>query len=45
MESRPVPLGFTDTLETAREVLALNDCAMVLREGEVIALLTSAAFH
>jgi len=41
MESRPVPLGYTDTLETAREVLALNDCAMVLRVGEVIGLLTS----
>jgi hypothetical protein len=40
MESRPVPLGYTDTIATAKEVLADEDCALVLREGEVIALLT-----
>jgi cystathionine beta-synthase len=40
MELRPVPLGYTDTIATAKEVLADEDCALVLREGEVIALLT-----
>jgi cystathionine beta-synthase len=40
MESKPSPLGYTDTLETAREELSDADCALVLREGEVIALLT-----
>jgi hypothetical protein len=45
MESKPVPLGYTDTIATAREVLADVDCALVLREGEVIGLLTAAAFH
>jgi cystathionine beta-synthase len=40
MESKPVPLGYTDTIATAKEVLADVDCALVLREGEVIALLT-----
>jgi hypothetical protein len=41
MESRPSPLGYTDTIETAREELSDADCALVLREGEVIALLTT----
>jgi cystathionine beta-synthase len=41
MESRPIPLGYTDTIETAREELSDADCALVLREGEVIALLTT----
>jgi len=41
MEARPVPLGYTDTIATAREVIADHDCALVLREGEVIGLLTS----
>jgi hypothetical protein len=40
MEAKPVPLGYTDTIATAREVLADVDCALVLREGEVIALLS-----
>jgi predicted transcriptional regulator len=40
MESKPVPLGYTDTIATAKEVLADVDCALVLREGEVIGLLT-----
>jgi hypothetical protein len=41
LESRPVPLGYTDTIETAREELSDADCALVLREGEVIELLTA----
>jgi hypothetical protein len=41
MESRPIPLGYTDTIETAREELSDSDCALVLREGEVIALFTT----
>jgi hypothetical protein len=45
MESRPVPLGYTDTIATAKEVLADEDCALVLREGEVIGLLTASAFN
>ena len=45
LEPKPVLLGYTDTIETAREVLATNDCALVLREGEVLALLTIEHLH
>ena len=40
MLPRPVPVGCTDTIETAREVLTQTHNALVVREGEVIALLT-----
>ena len=41
LEPKPPLLGFTDTIEKAREVLTESDCALVLREGEVMALLTA----
>ena len=41
MEAKPALLGYTDTIETANKVMATNDCALVLREGEVLALLTN----
>lgn len=40
LEPKPTLLGYTDTVDKAKEVLAKSDCALVLREGEVVALLT-----
>ncbi len=42
LEAKPPLLGCTDTIAKAREVLTKNDCALVLREGEVLGLLTRA---
>ncbi|NDC47794.1 MAG: cystathionine beta-synthase [Micrococcales bacterium] len=42
LEAKPPLLGCTDTIAKAREVLSKNDCALVLREGEVLGLLTRA---
>lgn len=42
LEAKPALLGCTDTIAKAREVLSENDCALVLREGEVLGLLTRA---
>ena len=42
LEAKPALLGCTDTIAKAREVLTKNDCALVLREGEVLGLLTRA---
>jgi len=41
LEPKPVILGYTDTIEKAKEVMLKSDCALVLREGEVMALLTA----
>lgn len=43
LEPKPVLLGYTDSIARARELLAKNDCALVLREGEVLGLLTKSA--
>lgn len=40
LEPKPPLLGYTDTIATAKKVLALSETALVLREGEVIGLLT-----
>jgi cystathionine beta-synthase len=42
MESRPIPLGITDTIATAKDALLDNPSAIVLKEGEVIALIREA---
>ena len=42
LEPKPAILGYTDTIEKAKEVMLKSDCALVLREGEVMALLTHA---
>ena len=41
LEPKPALLGFTDSIAKAKEVLSKNSCALVLREGEVLGLLTS----
>jgi hypothetical protein len=41
LEPKPMLLGYTDTIEKAKEVMLKSDCALVLREGEVMALLTA----
>lgn len=43
MEPKPAFLGCTDSIARAKEVLDKNDCALVLREGEVLGLLTKSA--
>jgi len=43
LEPKPALLGYTDTINRAKEVLASNNCALVLREGEVLGLLTKSA--
>ena len=40
LEPKPPLLGYTDSIAKAKEVLETQDCALVLREGEVLALLT-----
>ena len=45
LEPKPALLGYTDTIEKAKEVMAKSDCALVLREGEVMALLTGEHFN
>lgn len=43
LEPKPALLGYTDSIARARGLLAKNDCALVLREGEVLGLLTKSA--
>ncbi|NDD25831.1 MAG: hypothetical protein EB103_03000 [Actinobacteria bacterium] len=45
LEPKPALLGYTDTIEKAKEVMAKSDSALVLREGEVMALLTGEHFN
>ena len=45
LEPKPALLGYSDTIEKAKEVMAKSDCALVLREGEVMALLTGEHFN
>jgi cystathionine beta-synthase len=43
LEPKPALLGYTDSIAKANEVLSKNNCALVLREGEVLGLLNKSA--